>query len=144
MTRVYVSTIVQNKDGEILILKRVDSARFAPGQWEFVNGTIEGKDSAEDTALRELKEETGLTANIEELVALPVHELDDSDGHWVAIPFWLKSNGPITISDEHTNYKWVSEQELRSTPYVGEEYKALLEKAGFNQIGDAEILKMGR
>lgn len=128
MIRVYVSVIIQNSEKQFLILKRAETARFAPGQWEFVNGTIDGKETAEETAIRELKEETGILTDKNDLKAWPIHELDDSDGHWVVIPFHVLSDREVKLSTEHTNYKWVTEEKLKAIPYVGEDFIVLQNK----------------
>ena len=125
-TRVYASVIVRNSDDKILILQRVEDARFAPGQWEFVNGTIEPHETAEETAVRELREETGLHIGQDRLVPAPVHELIDSDGRWIVIPFYAKISGEVRISKEHQNYKWETREEVLKTPFVGDDYRELL------------------
>ena len=50
-TRMYVSVMMCNSQGEMLILQRSDSARFAPGQWEFINGTPEPHETAEELSV---------------------------------------------------------------------------------------------
>ena len=44
---------------EFLLLKRA-SNQIYPGIWQMVTGKIEGEEKAHQTALREIKEETGL------------------------------------------------------------------------------------
>ena len=125
-TRVYTSVIVRNAHGEFLIVQRVKNARFAPDQWEFINGTIEPHETAEATAVREVFEETGLQLEPEQLVPAPVHELIDTDGRWIVIPFRVEASGDVRISEEHQAYKWVTEEEVLATTYVGDDYRLLL------------------
>jgi 8-oxo-dGTP diphosphatase len=127
-TRVYVSVIVKNKENKQLIIRRHENSIFAPGQWEFVNGSIDDGESAEQTAVRELQEETGIIIREEDLKEGPVHELTDSDGRWVVIPYFLQvKTQEVNLSPEHTDYNWVSEQELLTTANVGKDYEKLLE-----------------
>lgn len=127
MTRVYVSVIIRNNEGKFLVLRRSQGVRFAPDQWEFVNGSIDTDESAEEAAVREVAEETGMVITEDQLVAGPVHELHDSDGRWVVIPFRVSASGDVRISSEHQSYKWVTEDEIYAIPYVGQDYKVFVE-----------------
>lgn len=119
--------IIRNPEGKILILQRAVTATFAPNQWEFVNGTMDPHETAEETAVRETFEETGLTIRLDDLRPGAVHELTDDDGRWIVIPFWANTDtSNITLSNEHQAYRWVSETELKNIPYVGEDYRVLL------------------
>lgn len=126
-TRVYVSVIIRNNQGELLIIQRVKDSRFAPSQWEFVNGTIEPGETAEETAVREVLEETGLQLKPEQLIPAPTHELIDTDGRWIVVPFRAETSGNVVISEEHQTYKWITAEDVLITPYVGDDYKKLLE-----------------
>ncbi len=56
---------VFNENGEILLQKRSDV-----GKWGFPGGAMELGESAEETAIREFKEETGLTVKAEKLIGV--------------------------------------------------------------------------
>lgn len=56
------SIIVENENGQILMQKRVDN-----GTWGYCGGAVELFENTEDTARRELWEETGLIADELEL-----------------------------------------------------------------------------
>ena len=58
-----VSGVVKNK-GKILILKKSPKDRNYPNKWSFCSGYVKEFESAEETVLREIKEETGLGAKI--------------------------------------------------------------------------------
>lgn len=127
-TRVYVSVIIQNQDDQYLILKRSPNARFAPNQWEFVNGSIEEGEAAEEAAIREVYEETGIRVQGKDLRAWPIHELHDEDGRWVVIPFYVCMDiSDIKLSDEHTEHRWLNKGMLLDMPYVGNDFGKLLE-----------------
>lgn len=59
--------IVENKKGEILLEERVDR-----DLWCIPGGLQELGETFEEVAIRELKEETGLDANIEDLILIKV------------------------------------------------------------------------
>lgn len=50
-----------NDRAEYLVLKRSPTEKMYPGLWQFVSGSIEDREKAVDAALRELKEETGMS-----------------------------------------------------------------------------------
>lgn len=99
-----------NEKIEYLILKRNSFSHIYPGMWQVITGKIEEGEKAYETALRELKEETGLK---------PVK--------FYHIPFigsfydWRKDNienipcfaaeiesKDILISNEHSEFKFVN------------------------------------
>ncbi len=65
------SIIVENEKGEILLIKRTDN-----GCWGYAGGSVELGEKVEDTACRELFEETGLIA--EELELFSVFSGEDT------------------------------------------------------------------
>ncbi len=127
-TRAYVSVVIENQEKKFLIVKRVSDTRFAPGQWEFINGSIDTGETAEDTAVREVFEETRIKVSAGNLTAWPVHELTDDDGRWVVIPYNLKVIAPeVKLSAEHTECQWLDKETLLQVPHVGVDFRRLLE-----------------
>ena len=55
--------VYHQEDGELLIAL---CGRVRPGTWSLPKGTPDGRESIEETALREVREETGLEVAIEE------------------------------------------------------------------------------
>lgn len=52
---------VTNTDGDVLLAQRKFDKKVDPGKWaEAVGGTVEGKDTYEETVIREAEEELGL------------------------------------------------------------------------------------
>jgi dATP pyrophosphohydrolase len=104
------------KDGlEFLLLKRSDKDIY-PGLWQMVSGHIEGKETAVETALRELKEETGL-APLHLWVVPNVNSLYSSDDDSISvIPVFaaqVKDDSKIIISNEHTEFIWTDAAEAK-------------------------------
>jgi 8-oxo-dGTP pyrophosphatase MutT (NUDIX family) len=52
--------VVANKNGRILITKRVMTKPWAPGWWEVSGGAAQAGESSREAVLREVREETGL------------------------------------------------------------------------------------
>ena len=61
----YVSIIVENMEGEVLLLLRDNkSTHVFPNQWTLIGGNVKNDETPEMAAHRMLKEETGLKANL--------------------------------------------------------------------------------
>lgn len=137
---VAASAVVTDDQGRILLQRRTDS-----GLWALPGGGMEMNDSLPGTAVREVKEETGLDVEITGLVGTytdPRHVIAYTDGEvrrQFNVCFRARVvGGELTISDESTELRFVDPGELagldmhhtqrlrlahfldeRSTPYLG-------------------------
>ena len=59
-----VLVVMHSPDMQVLLLERAAN----PGYWQSVTGSREGNESLQDTARREVHEETGILANLNTLV----------------------------------------------------------------------------
>ncbi|WP_433474803.1 NUDIX hydrolase [Spirillospora sp. CA-142024] len=73
---VAASAVATNEHGEVLMQRRADS-----GLWALPGGGINLDESLPNTAVREVKEETGYDIEITGLVGVPADELDDLPMH---------------------------------------------------------------
>lgn len=106
--------------GKVLLLKRSARVRGYQGKWGTVAGYIDEPLSLEQKAIKELRQETGITPDQVErfVVGEPYDFKDESFAHaWRIFPMLavLKSPVEVTIDWEHTDYKWV--EPLRLTEY---------------------------
>jgi 8-oxo-dGTP pyrophosphatase MutT (NUDIX family) len=58
-----IGVIVENYDGTLLLHLRDGNAPVMKNEWCLIGGGLEGGETGEAAALREVKEETGLTLN---------------------------------------------------------------------------------
>ncbi|WP_120499901.1 NUDIX pyrophosphatase [Roseovarius sp. EL26] len=119
-----VSLIVLRKvetEAEVLLLKRTQTLT---GEWCQVAGGIEGNETAWQAALRELMEETGLSA-------LKLYSADiceqfyeaDRDAITMAAVFVaiVGDNDVISLNHEHSDFQWVSFEQARDmVPFAGQ------------------------
>ena len=100
---------------EYCVLKREPSDRG--GYWQWVTGGGEEGEATEQTARREVLEETGIIADgalirLDSMATVPAIEFGSVWGDGVlVVPEYAfgihASNGGITLSSEHTEYRWV-------------------------------------
>ena len=95
---------------EFLLLKRSPD-EYYPDLWQMVSGKMENDESAYKTALREIKEETGLIP--EKFWAAPnVNSFYSVEENAISfLPVFaakVKSDSKVVLSREHTEYVWVS------------------------------------
>src|SRR3972149_5657628 len=98
---------------EFLLLKRSEKEIY-PGLWQMVSGKIHDGEKAYEAALREIKEETGLTPE-KFWVAPNVNQFYSHEGNYISLlPVFaakVNSNSEVIICDEHCDCKWVSPEE---------------------------------
>ena len=110
-----VSTMIEahifresNNRIEFLLLKRSEGQPY-PGLWQMVTGKIKPNEKAYQTALREIKEETGLVP-VQLWVAPTVNSFyEPKDEYICLLPVFAARVEAIEIklSKEHTEYQWV-------------------------------------
>ena len=125
MSKTYVVTSAIIKDGDkYFIAKRADTKQFAPGHWEFISGFVEDHEAAEDTLIRELKEEINAEGIIEK--RLDTFEFGDEHGSWIVVPFLVSVKDVYikTNPEEHSEGRWATWDELEQIP--GEDFRQQL------------------
>lgn len=96
----------------VLVLRRAEGTRCT-GAWEVVHGRIEGDERPEEAALRELREETGLTAQRLYNVTCHPFYLHRFGVVQVAVVFavFADSAAQPSLGEEHDAGEWVSMDE---------------------------------
>jgi 8-oxo-dGTP diphosphatase len=113
---VAVGALIENtQTGKILLMKRSPQKDYAPSVWEIVTGRMENFEGVEQALKREVKEETGLD---DITIIKPIRISTFFRGEKVAekevvvTTFHCQSKSDtVTISDEHSECKWVTPQE---------------------------------
>lgn len=110
--------IFKEKDGEIefLLLKRAPY-QYYPNLWQMVSGKIKDDEKAYETALREIKEETGLIPE-KIWIAPNINSFYSPDDEYISlIPVFAAKvdyQSQIKISTEHVEYKWLKPVDARN------------------------------
>jgi dATP pyrophosphohydrolase len=114
---VSVLVVIYTADGQVLLMERAD----APGFWQSVTGSQDAGETLEQTAIREVREETGLDATQFELAPWDLstryeiyerwrHRYAPGVTHNTEHVFGLKLPAPraVTLAPrEHLHYLWL-------------------------------------
>ena len=99
---------------ELLTLRRAVGTRCT-GAWEAVHGFIEGDERPADAAIREVREETGLTVQRLYNVAVQPFYLHGHDVVTLAVAFAAVIDGASTtvLGSEHDRAEWLPFDEAK-------------------------------
>ena len=105
-----VAAVIVRDDGKLLICQRTRNQAL-PLKWEFPGGKIEQGERPEQALRRELQEELGITASIEQQIARSSHSY--KDGHTVELRFFLVRQFSGEIENRiFEDVRWVQPGEL--------------------------------
>lgn len=127
--QVGVKVILKNPDGKILLIRRAEE-KYASTKWDIPGGRIDPGSSLRENLAREVMEETGLTMTGEARVIGAQDIFASPERHVVRITYTGTAEGEPTLSEEHTEYRWVTLSELKalSIEELDRYVKALLEE----------------
>lgn len=107
-----VSCFIKKND-KILLLKRSEKVGSYRGKWATVSGYVEKDELPEETALKEIREETGVKTKL--IRKGKIIHVKDNERIWFVHPFLFEiKSGNIKIDWEHTDYKWIKPEEIKN------------------------------
>lgn len=110
---IFQSNKNRSEEYEYLVLQRNNKTKIYPNIWQVITGTIEKGETAIQTAIRELKEETGLAPI--KMWALPMlaqfYERYSDTVQFSPTFCVLVNTKDVIISNEHIAYKWLNNQD---------------------------------
>ena len=120
---IVAATIIINNN-KALILKRGPTAPWMPNKWNLAGGEVENNENIQSAAIRECKEESGLS--ITNLKLFKTFKDPDFDLYI----FQAKTNNTnVNMNFENSEYAWVTVNDLPKydfVPYVKEAITQLL------------------
>ena len=107
--------ILENKQNEILLLKRHAAAELGPGLWGFPAGHIRENEDPAHCALREMHEEIGKDIIIHLLQEFgPVRDSFYGGIYQIYLFHYRWHGGTISLNEEHTEYAWAGPEEYKN------------------------------
>jgi 8-oxo-dGTP diphosphatase len=110
--QVGVKILLKNKDGKYLVVCR--SAEKYPevgAKWDIVGGRIDPGTNLLENLKREVMEETGLEIKYGPKL-ITAQDILRPHKHIVRLTYTGFADGEVKLSDEHTEYKWLSLEEI--------------------------------
>lgn len=107
------AVIVEN--GRVLLICRGQAPLL--GEWSLPGGVLECGETLRDAAMREAREETGLTVGVEEMLGVYERVIRDDEGriryHYVLIDFLCRPvAGELKAGSDAAEVAWFSRDEL--------------------------------
>lgn len=102
-------------DGRILLAQRPEGKNLA-GLWEFPGGKVEPGETPEETLVRELHEELGITTKVPCLAPLTFASHTYDDFHLLMPLYVCRRFEGIPVGKEGQAIKWVRPANLRDYP----------------------------
>ena len=127
------NAIILNSKGEILLVKRSDTDKYFPGEWELPGGGVDFTETPQESLKREVLEECGLTVAVGKPLGVHRFEMEEN-GVVIAVSevtFLCTLTSPaqaVTVSHEHSAYRWIVKKEIENFQ-VNEYMKNVLQDA---------------
>ncbi|HOP47982.1 MAG TPA: NUDIX domain-containing protein [Desulfobacteraceae bacterium] len=106
--------IIPNHKNEVLILRRAHSTH-ASGSWCLPGGKIDYGDTVEESAVRELEEETSLTCDSLKFLfyqdSLPP---EPGTMHCINLYFKCTASGKIVLNSESSQFAWIGPEGVKN------------------------------
>ena len=99
-----IAKAVVMKGDKALLLKRSNYMKKYAGEWDLPGGHVQEEESLEDGLRREVEEETGLK------IKYPEKLYSDGRMHYYKAEM---EDAEVKLSEEHTEYKFVSAEDLK-------------------------------
>ena len=100
--------IIELEDGRIVLIER----RFAPPGWAIPGGFIDVGETAEEAAVREVREETGLDVTLLELFGVYSDPARDPRRHTLTVVYIGRANGVPQAGDDAAEARAFAETDL--------------------------------
>ena len=105
------AAILLKHGGKVLFVQRAATKKFLPNIWAFPSGTMEEEERAEETAVREAKEELGIAVTAEP--AFATAELPELGARLHLVVCTSASNDALTANlAEIQNIRWMTLKEF--------------------------------
>ena len=131
--------------GKILTLYKSYKNRYEG--WVLPKGTVEEGEEYHETALREVKEESGLDVTIKDIIGTytdPNIRVAYSDGEvrqeFTIVYYGEASNYDVSIDDESSQFKWVALDKILDLPLAESQRRRINDVLEFLKSGKRNLM----
>ena len=117
---VVVSIWTINERQQILLTLRSPNKHLMPNLWESTSGSVHAGERSQDAALRELREETGIVADSEEITFLGTTRKEASFVDIFVVRKKVDLSEIVLQAEETVAAKWVTFSQLQDMERKGE------------------------
>lgn len=111
--------LLEDARSRLLFLLRANDRELGPGKWGFPAGHIEGRESAEECAQRELREEIGPIHSLTELRRMgPLRDTLWGGVYELYLFHYRWHHGVVELNHEHVAYAWLAPGEHLALPVM--------------------------
>lgn len=113
--------------GKVLVLKRSANDPSRPNTWDFAGGNVDDSDVQNfsdeillNSLAREISEEAGVNIDVNKIETIFLKSKRSDDGRlviWIGYQYKFDSEPAITLSSEHSEYKWVTRSEYENLDF---------------------------
>jgi len=141
-----IAALIWNpEDNRYLVLRRADHRDYGAGAWECVTGRVDQGEGYEDALHREVMEEIGISIQVEFMIATTHFNRGAKDPSTELLGVMYGCT-PINlddfrIGDEHSEYKWLTPQEIHELLPPGYWLRTLVERAEYLKAHTPEELR---
>lgn len=110
-------------DEKVLLVKRALHCKVAPNVWNVPAGKVDMLETTAKAVVRETLEETNLQVEIIKLLAEEAFQIKVGNepayrNMFTYLTRPIKGPPVVKLNDEHTEFKWVTEEELEKEEYA--------------------------
>ena len=132
--QVGVKILLKNKEGKYLVVCRsAEKYPDAGRQWEIVGGRINPGSPLLANLKREVMEETGLEVTGEPKL-ITGQDILKSGKHIVRLTYVGEADGEVKLSDEHTDFQWLTLSEISKLEPIDGFLKEVLKKFNLRDL----------
>lgn len=108
-----VRAIIRDRRGHILLVRRHPASKYFGGTWELPGGKADAGESFDVALPREVREETGLTAQLGEVAGASQAQVP---GIRIVMLYFetLTRTTRVRLSAEHDGFRWISPARIKS------------------------------
>lgn len=110
-----VCALIVNDQGKVLAARRSVHMDL-PGKWEFPGGKVDPFEQAEESIIREIREELGIVIQISKTAPAHVHHYEKKSIR--LIPFICKQLSGTVSLKEHESYGWFTVKQLSALAWA--------------------------